>query len=398
MHILFVAGWWPTKESPVNGTFIQEHAVAISQYAKVTVVYLNSVEKSQSWSDFPSTVKKHHTKVDENLDVLILDLKLRIRRFGVFEAQLIKMIQQLLDQYKDTAPIDIIHLNILNTHLTSNILKYSEKLKVPIVLLENSTFYHTEIYQLPSEDIQVKKREITELVNKPRLKYILPVSSELGNVLTKDYHVAKERLVIVPNVANAIFLSGPVIKPAAKKEAIIFAAAVWSHSKNPMLFFNVLALLKTRDKQTYQNLKIKWGGDGSKMQEVKAFIAKELPDLNIDFLGMLTKKEIYQHMCASDFLVHPTDAENLPCIIIESICAGLPVISSKANGIVELIDESNGRMYATNDVEDFYLNFLKMLDNIQHFDREAIALKARKRYSAAAIGKQITEVYERILS
>ena len=258
MHILFVAGWWPTKESPVNGTFIQEHAVAISQYAKVTVVYLNSVEKSQSWSDFPSTVKKHHTKVDENLDVLILDLKLRIRRFGVFEAQLIKMIQQLLDQYKDTAPIDIIHLNILNTHLTSNILKYSEKLKVPIVLLENSTFYHTEIYQLPSEDIQVKKREITELVNKPRLKYILPVSSELGNVLTKDYHVAKERLVIVPNVANAIFLSGPVIKPAAKKEAIIFAAAVWSHSKNPMLFFNVLALLKTRDKQTYQNLKIKW--------------------------------------------------------------------------------------------------------------------------------------------
>lgn len=398
MHILFIAGWWPTKESPINGTFIQEHAMAIAKYAKVTVVYLHSVEKSVSWSDFPSTADVTEQRITDNMTLLIVDLKLKIRRFGLLEMQMEKLITRLIQRYKNSSPIDIIHVNVINTRLTWNLLSHVQKLKQPLVLSEHSTFYHTEIYQLPADEIQAKKSEIVHLLNQPDLKYILPVSQELGRVMHTEYKVPHKKIQIIPNVANDVFLNVPIKKQNVKKEIFIFAAAFWAHSKNPLLFFEVLELLKKRQSALYHQLRINWGGDGDKMAAVRSFIKKELPDLHIQFLGVLTKKTIAEYMLTADFLVHPTDAENLPCIIIESLCAGLPVLSANVNGVAELIDDSNGKMYTAKNAEDFYLRFLEMINGFQQFDNEKIAQQARKKYSATAIGEQIMDVYKKMLT
>jgi glycosyltransferase involved in cell wall biosynthesis len=398
MHILFIAGWWPTKQAPINGVFIQEHAMAISKYAKVTVVYLNAVEKSVSWTDFPSSATIDTQKIDDNLEILTIDLKLRIRRFGLLERQMDKLISTIIQRYQHGDPIDIIHLNVLNTRLTWNILRNAKKIKKPLVLTEHSTFYHTEIYQLPAAEVEAKKAGITQRLNQPGLKYILPVSFELGRVMNMEYSVSDKKIRIIPNVANDLFLSAPLKKTSSQNEIFIFAAAYWAHSKNPLLFFELLSLLKKRNYEMYSRLRINWGGDGDKMPEVKEIVKNKLPDLQINFMGVLTKKIIAEQMIAADFLVHPTDAENLPCIIIESLCAGLPVLSANVNGVKELIDGSNGKMYAAKDVEDFYLRFMEMITHIQQFDREKIARDARKKYSATAIGQQIMDIYERVLS
>jgi hypothetical protein len=114
MHILFVAGWWPTEKVPINGIFIKEHALAISKYAKVTVLYLNSIEKSLSWSDFPASNKQKITKINENLTIIIIDLLLRVRRFGFLEMQLNRLIKNINNKYEQSNTIEIKNLNDLN--------------------------------------------------------------------------------------------------------------------------------------------------------------------------------------------------------------------------------------------------------------------------------------------
>ena len=34
--------------------------------------------------------------------------------------------------------------------------------------------------------------------------------------------------------------------------------------------------------------------------------------------------------------------ENMPCVVLEALCCGFPVITSNAGGTAEVIDENNG--------------------------------------------------------
>ncbi len=398
MHILFVAGWWPTQEIPTNGIFIKEHAAAISKFAKVTVVYLQTIEKSQSWFDFPSSNKKQITKVNENLTIIIIDLRLRVRRFGILEMQLNRLLKNIINGCKHSDPIDIIHLNVLHAYWPEHILRNCGKIKKPLVLSEHSSYYHTGIYQLPESQIDKRKKEITLLFNEPKLKYILPVSSQLAHLICADFTVPFDKMVPIPNVANEVFISFPIEKKQNAERIEIFAAAMWKPPKNPLLFFELLKLLKVRENTTYSRLKINWAGSGSQLEEIIDLVKKDLPDLKIDFLGMLTKDAICKQMRSADFLIHPTDAENLPCIIIESLCVGLPVLSANVNGITELIDASNGKMYCAKNLEHFYSCFLEMINDVQHFNNEQIASEARNKFSASAIGQQIMDVYKKVFA
>jgi glycosyltransferase involved in cell wall biosynthesis len=397
MHALFLAGWWPTKEHPLNGVFIKEHAESISNFSKVTVVYLQSVNKSRSWFDFPSTIKQETIVINENLQVLIIDVDLKIRKFGLLEKQLIRLISQIIKRYEITQPISLIHVNVLNTLLNTIVVNRSERFNLPIVITEHSSFYHTEIFHLPEAQVETKKLELIKLLNMPKVKFLLPVSVQLGNVLVEDYLVPSNKIKNIPNVANDVFLSNYIVNNSKTNSVIIFAAAIWNPPKNPILFFELLVLLKRKNFELYNLLKINWAGEGLQIREVKQFVNEKLKDLNITFFGFLTKTEIAYQMSCADFLVHPTDAENLPCIIIEGLCSGLPILSSKVNGNLELIDDSNGLLYEAKNLIDFYEKFMEMISNINKFDKAKIAVNSRGKYNSLTIGKQIVDVYSKTI-
>lgn len=52
--------------------------------------------------------------------------------------------------------------------------------------------------------------------------------------------------------------------------------------------------------------------------------------------------ELAKLYAACDVLLYPTQADNLPLVILESMACGTPVISSRLGGIPEILDESNG--------------------------------------------------------
>ena len=90
--------------------------------------------------------------------------------------------------------------------------------------------------------------------------------------------------------------------------------------------------------------------------------------------------------------------ENLPCVILEALCCGLPVISSHVGGVAEIIDESNGIFVESENIEQLTNAMQLIIDNYKNYDRVCIAKKAMQLFNYEAIGNQYCTVYTNILS
>lgn len=81
-------------------------------------------------------------------------------------------------------------------------------------------------------------------------------------------------------------------------------------------------------------------GDGEEKNALVQ-LAKELKiDNRVHFLGMLSREELLKHYADSDLFVLPTREDCFALVILEAICAGLPIVCSKyADGAYDLIEE-----------------------------------------------------------
>lgn len=77
-------------------------------------------------------------------------------------------------------------------------------------------------------------------------------------------------------------------------------------------------------------------GDGPKRPEIAAAITRHGLDDDVHQLG--ERSDVPRLIAASDFLVLSTDWEGLPISMLESLAAGLPVVASRVDGLVEHFD------------------------------------------------------------
>jgi glycosyltransferase involved in cell wall biosynthesis len=76
----------------------------------------------------------------------------------------------------------------------------------------------------------------------------------------------------------------------------------------------------------------------------------------------------------------------------------LPVISTTVGGIPELVDEQSGRLVPPDDPGALAGALQSTLEDIDAFDRSAIAAAADDRYSLEVVGKRLTQIYESALA
>ena len=91
----------------------------------------------------------------------------------------------------------------------------------------------------------------------------------------------------------------------------------------------------------------------------------------------------------------PSVWENLPCVIIEALASGLPVVATNVGGIPELVNDENGVLvppedpYSLANALDYALN--------KKWNRCRIAEKAVKQYSIETIGHIWTRIYHDLI-
>ncbi len=98
-------------------------------------------------------------------------------------------------------------------------------------------------------------------------------------------------------------------------------------------------------------------------------------------------------MRQADIFVLPSLWENLPCVLIEAMACGLPIVSTLTGGIPEMIHEGMGILIPPGDVTKLSTSIAQIMDSIDEFDRRAIAQQALQ-YSSESVGRLIHSIYK----
>ena len=220
---------------------------------------------------------------------------------------------------------------------------------------------------------------------------VMPVSNDLSHVLNTDFDVPMEKLTVIHNVAADAFK--PAKSPPDEPFRMMLAA-VWRPPKDHDVFINAIALLPPA---LSDRCVIDWVGYGPDYEVIMERCKLELPHVDISFPGYQDKQSMAYLMQQSHLFVLPTHADNLPCVVIESLCCGTPVVSMNVNGVPELIDASNGILVPASDPQALADALMECMRTKDRFDRAVIAEAAAPKFSAAAISQKISTIYKVVL-
>lgn len=385
--VLFLASWYPSKVDLFDGDFIERHAKSISLYNQIFVIY---VVKDPSIKDGKTTVNKQITgnlisykcyyphskskqKWIEKIHSNIWMFKLQKRIF-----------KKIIEEYEMP---DIVHLNVLmKAGLFARWLY--KKYKLPYVLTEHWTGYYPE-----RKDGFRQKPLFYKYLSKKIYKYCalpLPVTKDLGKRMNQIFGIEKF-FKVIPNVVDTK-LFYPDLKINNLKKRFIHISTL-GYNKN---FWGILNSIEQLYKERKDFELVVVGGAPAEI--LKWVKDHGLFNTCIFFTGIISYEGAAKKFRESDALIMFSRYENLPCVILEALCSGLPVISTDVGGIREVINEGNGILIPSENENELLHAADYVLDNLEKYNKESIASAAQKKFNYETVGKQFEEAYKAVIS
>lgn len=134
---------------------------------------------------------------------------------------------------------------------------------------------------------------------------------------------------------------------------------------------------------------LKLAGDGPLRKQLEEQYAS---CKNIEFLGHQNAIQVAELLSKACFSVVPSEwYENNPLSVIESLCAGTPVVGARIGGIPELLNDDNGITFASGSREELANAINQAYSAEWHHD--IIKETANLRFSPNEHMKQIFDIY-----
>ena len=303
--ILFLAAWYPSKENPVEGVFIKEHAKAAALYNDVTVIAFSGTSRS------PLRLYKSSENIEDGIRTLrIKYVGLPIPKTKDFIRwwSVISVFRKML---KEGCKPDIIHAHVYSAGVPAIIL--GKMYGLPVVVTEHFTGF-------PRRRIKGFSRLQAKFAFE-RASLVCPVSKDLQESI-ESYGI-HARFKVIANVVDTSLFSpqeGPNLKKTegnGKKRMLL--VALLDPKKGVPYLLEALDRLKKKRSDFILDIV----GDGPNRSEYEETVRElGLPDF-VHFHGLKTKQEVAGFMKRCDFFVLPSLWENLPCVLICSSSSGL---------------------------------------------------------------------------
>lgn len=116
----------------------------------------------------------------------------------------------------------------------------------------------------------------------------------------------------------------------------------------------------------------------------------------VQFLGRLNRDQLFDKMMEGGVLVHASRTETFGVVLIEALACGMPVVSTKCGGPMDIVNSSNGELV------DFDAQLLAqtMVTTAPRFDsqrRIQIASDCRAKFGAAAFLARAERIYAKAI-
>jgi len=414
LKILFLPAWYPTKENPVVGIFVKEHAKAVSLDNDLVVIY--------AYLDPFPQLKRFFQISKENYDGIET---LRVKYGGIFsyirnlirplgknkdKGKVVKQSERIGSKgilfkilkfpyivvnellycwsiftafrklFKEGWKPDIIHAHVYSAGVPAVIL--GKIYKIPVVITEHWTGFPRHIlgkFEIFKARFAMNRAEI-----------LLPVSQNLKESI-ESYGI-KNRFQVIPNVIN-IEMFYPLTSQHRSEKKRILLVALLSPVKGIPYLLRALAQLKEKR----QDFILDIVGDGPNRQEYEELTKNLGLGEMVRFHGLKSKPEVAEYMRQCDFFVLPSLWENLPCVLIEAMASGTPVIATDVGGVKEMINENVGLLIPPKNTKALEKAIEYMLDDCTNYSLEKIAKYAKGKFSYQVVGQQLDEIYREML-
>ena len=378
LKILHIAGWYPSKKNPVAGIFVREHVKATALYNDVVVLYSEGIGEG-----FRGLIQ-----VEDNVEDGIRTIRFRYKKSPVpktsYFIYLWAMFRAFRKLLKEGFRPDVIHAHVYSAGVPAVLL--GMRYRIPTVVTEHSSGFPRGLVRGLE---RIKAKFAFE-----QAALVLPVTEDLKRHIERLG--IRARFQVVPNVVDTSLFSPPTaseVKSEDDSKKRLLTVALLTPIKGIPYLLEALAQL--REKRDDFVLDIV--GDGPNRAEYEELTRKlGLQDV-VRFRGLKTKQEVAEFMRKADVFVLPSEWENLPCVIIEAMASGLPIVATNVGGIPEMVSNEVGRLAPPGDPEALARALDYMLDHYGEFSSEALARYAQERYSYQAVGRKLDQLYRSVL-
>lgn len=382
-YVLVLPGWYPTWQDAFTGDFNQRQVKAAGLQTPQVVLYIVK-DQTQTLTH----VETRYKQLTENIaEIIVIYPQKKNRQMDAVYSNLVFI--NLLYTYAEIIkkrwgkPLLIHSYIVIRGGLAGMLL--GRKWKIPFILSEHWTIYYPEDpgYLLKRNIIF---RWIVKMVFKNAARF-LPVTNSLKQQVGTLLKPIPS--TIIPNaVETELFF----YKEDAAKEPFRFVhISTMVYQKNPE------GLLRGFKKFYELHADSCLWMVGPYPKDVLEY-AREigLDERAVHFTGSVSYPRVAEILRFSHALVLFSRYENLPCVILEALCCGVPVISSNVGGVSEAIDIDNGILVNSEDEEQLTLAFIHRFTECRKYNRRKISDSATSLFAYKAVGSLINSVYGEI--
>lgn len=349
MKVLFLSAWYPTERDAMAGLFVQKHAESVMQQGHdVRVLYSEKV--------------------------------------GI--AWIKDMYQAWKQLQKEWGKPDVVQMNVLDKNgLIALWLKY--RYHIPYVIIEHWSGYLPVNFAFRGGWHGWLMRKIAK-----QASCILPVSQILEDAM-KNCGIENNRWQRIHNVVDDFFyqpISTKTITPKGDTFRFLHVSCFDEKAKNIQGMLRAVRKV-AEERQDFELVVV---GTGVDYTEDRAYAdSLQFPEGMLTFTGEQTPHEVAQWMQESDCFLFFSRYENAPVVLSECLACGLPIISSHAGGIPEMVDDTCGILVPSQD-ENALAKAMKDMISNNNYSTEQIRNHG-KQYTYHVVGSKLSEIYKSIV-
>ena len=345
MKVLFLSAWYPTKRDAMAGLFVQKHAQAVAQQgADVRVIY-SEARGVHWWRD---------------------------------------MRRQWRSLRREWGMPNLVQMNVLDKNGIFAQWLY-HRYHIPYVIIEHWSGYLPANFSFRGGWHGRIMRHIAK-----QAACILPVSQMLEDAM-KQCGIQNTHWQRIHNVVDDFFYDTKKDQPKAigQKIRLLHVSCFDEKAKNIQGMLRAVRQLATY-RQDFELIIV---GTGIDYQQDKNY-AHELhfPDGILHFTGEQTPQQVAQWMQDSDCFLFFSRYENAPVVLSECLAVGLPIISSNAGGIPEMVNNECGILVPSENEDALMQAMMHMMDHLADYPASTIRPYGQK-YTYDNVGAQLYQVY-----
>jgi glycosyltransferase involved in cell wall biosynthesis len=388
LNVLLISSWYPSKEHPTLGNFVQKHAEAIQPFVNLKVLYVTS-------SIHLTKKNKIENKIINGVDTTVVYYKKITSKIPIWSQ--IKKYKSYIAAYqkgfnyitqKQQLNFDLVHCNI--TYQSSIFARQLKKEKnIPYIITEHSTVYSpykNEFKNLSFFHKNIIKKGIKDASVITVVSDFLK-QSMLNLGLNNNYKV-------IANVVNTdIFTPNKTTIEKKDKAVILHISHMDNAQKNGEGMLKVIKTLSTKR----NDFIFKIISDDN-IDKTKALIEKYKLNEFVILESTKTTALIAQEMKNASFFLLYSNYETFSVVLAEAWCTGLPAVYSKCGGLTEIDNRNLGIQVEANNNLQLEKVIDNMLNTYYQYNPYIISEYAKTKFNSKFIGQQFLTVYDNVLN